>query len=662
MLKTETLNWSQPDSLIRILPALNPIQSGLLLNAKNQIEGGFRWKDLTYGSYEKNASFIAMSDWKKASRYIRCGMHSTYGRVYCKEREYCDFCAWKKGTDTYTALKPAYGRATHWYHITYAYTSNVDLNTVSKTDYLSKFNEGFSYIKKLVSEDVILGAYAVAEYSINSISHSLVFPHIHAVVCSDHPLIQYEGEDMVRTLHSSLDEFKGQGVSLHITEIETSKQFERVVKYSAKAIDLKKSYEAEVGLYPMESINRGLNTILTKTSELEHRFQKFKYFGILDSRKSSYIGYKDPNKVDKRKSPTSKKKKLKVVGVSNTMVDMDVKSTTQVNLRIAKAAAAPVTVGIPSATPKPQKPSLLRRIMPYAAGASALAGGAYLTNKHISPQTWSRGVNWMADKLTPEKFKQLQRETILDHENRARVGPYMKQFPTDMAPHSLTKTVGDVVAPPVGHAAAATEGLGLAVMMKNYLKGKLSTLKNVPPLIQKAPLINPKLVKPLTVAGGLADAGKGYEIAQSPLVNEAFVDPARAWYNPINSPLNPVGTLMWNKINNKDPDTINKLLSTAGLGLGTSAAIKHPLGFLSYPAATAAKGFVDLWEGDQRVMASNQAANAVGADLLMQLYRAAKSGNVLASQGIRRWLEAHESKPITQEPAVAALIARAKNL
>ena len=650
MITSETLNWADMDSLMGNLSALNPIQSGLLMHARNQLSGDFRWTGLTYGSYEKNASLIALSSWTKASRYIKCGMPSSHGRAVCNEREYCDFCAWKKGKAIYDALKPAYGRAEYWYHITYAYDKNVDLNTVSKADYLAKYNEGFAYIKKLISEEVILGAYAVAEYSVNSVSHALVYPHIHAVVCSDRPLLEYEGEDMVEIVHSSLIEHKGQNVSLNVTTIENSKQFESVVRYSAKAVDLKKVYEMEIGLQPLEVLNNGINVILNKTSELEFKFKKFQYFGNLDSRKKSYIGYKDPKKVDGR-TKAAKKKKLKEASVSSTMGAMDSKSTYQFKLHMAKAAAAPVVTVNGNAVQPQQKPSLLRRMAPYALAGTAALGGAYLADKHfLDGKYFNRGVNWLAGKMTPEGFKAQQRNAILGTEAKSGLNAANNVFRMDR-PRDVTvgEAVGNTVAPIAGAGAGAAGLSGLGV---KGLSAAAEKFPNALRGISGVAKLNPAVNRAMPAIGGVADAAINYSLAQNPLVNEGWSDPANVWWNPAS----------WFNKGPRDPETVRKALSAAGLATGASGAIKSPISLATLPASIITNSLVGAAEEKLRQQSADAAASQRAKEILFQLYRGAKSGDVHRTQLLHRWLEAHGDMSQTSDPILKNLLNRANNL
>lgn len=330
-----------------------------------------------YGSYHTNAPFIALSTWSRAKKYIMCGTPTSFGPARCRLHCLCEQCARTKASVIYKRYEHSYHRAQHWYALTYSFKSNVFLDKVTKEEYLQRWKQADSFIRKLKADGLLLGAFAVEELSINNISSKALFPHTHVVFCSDRADLTNED----KLLHPLLaQESALPNVSIQIKKITSELTFFTELKYPIKPINLKALYEQEAINTSYDTLNISLDYILGKTTEFERHHQKVRYYGSMDPRcKSSYLGTK---MYSLKNSRTAKKtKELNCSPVSSTIKAVTVNKPISVHQYMITKYAAPVLPPVMPPQQKKRRPSNWNPLLGVAGAASLGAGADLLLNK-----------------------------------------------------------------------------------------------------------------------------------------------------------------------------------------------------------------------------------------------------------------------------------------
>lgn len=287
-----SLNRLSLSELITLSSSLPPVLSGRVLTVSNSIESGYKWEHVRHGSYVKNASLISLSSWKHADRYVRCGIPGSQGhRNFCNQSRFCCFCSWKKSQSLLTLIAPAYRKQTHWYHFTVSHKSNVHISSDTSV-YLSRFNRAYSIVQSMFNQSLITGAVASSDLSIPSLSGDMLFPHTHIIICSDSPLIDSDDTQSPR-LQSFLQEVNPDNdLSLHFNEITSETEFRHTARYLVKAIDLRRIAEEDLLTSSHTEINQGLDRLLTRITQYEHKYLKIRYFGCLSPNRKDFCGKK----------------------------------------------------------------------------------------------------------------------------------------------------------------------------------------------------------------------------------------------------------------------------------------------------------------------------------------------------------------------------------
>ena len=253
------------------------------------------WKDrevsarYPHGNYHTNAPLISLSGCSIAKKICLCGTPGHRGiPSYCRQFSFCNICARKAASRVYVRFQDAFAKAPHWYALTYSYRSNVFLGTATKAEFLSRWEQASSFVRSLLSEQLINGAFAVKETSINSLAGSAVFPHLHVVMNSDRSDLLLEDG----TLHPTIAaEAARLDVSLKVTRITDEQFFLNEVKYPIKPINLKAIYEEEAPATTYPLLNAAADLTLRTMTAHQYRVQRLKYYGNMDARcKGKYIG------------------------------------------------------------------------------------------------------------------------------------------------------------------------------------------------------------------------------------------------------------------------------------------------------------------------------------------------------------------------------------
>ena len=262
-----------------------------------------------FGSFKTNHELISLSTWSRAKKYIYCGTPGYENRIsHCNSVRYCEICARRACAKAYVRFEHVFNKAPHWYALTYSFKSNVFLTNTEacKNEYLNRWGVCNSFIRRLMKEGLVDGAFAVKELSIASLSGMAVFPHTH-VVFNSSVALDLNNPLFVEELSSNPN------ISLKLLPVVTADHLLTEIKYPLKPLDLKAIYEQELINNPEFKINTGLDLILELTTDFEMHQQKVVYYGNMDARvKSSYIG----TVMNSGKRAT---KSLKSSSISNTM-------------------------------------------------------------------------------------------------------------------------------------------------------------------------------------------------------------------------------------------------------------------------------------------------------------------------------------------------------
>ncbi len=611
-----------------------------------------------YGNYHTNAEAVVFSSWSYRKSFILCGLPGYEGRPsFCHQTLLCEACCKKAAARMYVRFQHAFHRASHWYALTYSFTSNVLLESATSSDYLSRFAQADTFIKYLKTNGLIQGAVAVKEVSINSLCGAAVFPHTHAVLNSDRSdLLQEDG-----SLHPALQaEASRNGLSIRLKRIQDEALFLYELKYPLKPVNLKALYQEELSHHPAETLNLGIDIILGRLTAYSKGKPRMVYYGNMDARSKTYFGTKMNR--SSRRAPATKTKELNSSPVLPTMA--------------SESSTTPDPMSIPYPAPvlppaKKKKPSVLPWL---GAGAAALSGLDLALNKGRASSALVNGVKGLfqgappsprprpvtlplprsqadvfadaaadniGSEITPgartawQSWLKLRKGVAAEGAFAGvpgqptvvpiseRYDPRMMQNPKDVASVIAHSLQSNDVSPSAQFADRTLESmrntsmlLGLGPLAGMGMSGASYVLPSSKALVDASSKVNKFFGGPTGRGlGATLGASQGYRLGSNPLTVEYFMDKFPS--------LSPEQAAVLSK-------------TTMGTVTGLGSAVS--------PAAGAGVSFIENAMADKWV---DQTRDAIGdvtelgdmSDLMARWYRGSRAGNPAHREALRKALE-----------------------
>lgn len=657
MRNNTNLNWSSLEELRADSSLLSSDQENRVayveeeLSRKNRVDES----KCLYGSYYSNASIIAMSNWDRAKSYIMCGMYVDGKRKYCQDHRYCERCAYERSKRIYNKYIASWrARDVYWYHITYAFKNNVDLRTTNQEAYLSRWKEADAFFRALNKNGTICGAVVVNELSVAGLAEQQVFPHTHAVVISYDDNLQED--EVFQTM--------GLNVDIDVRPIDNERYMLNCLKYPIKAINLKKTYEEELPTYDESDINLGVEILLGRTTAFEKGWKKIKYIGRMNAMNPMYVGTNPA----KRKRKTNRKR-LNRKKTSSTIRPMDQNPNLAALRHMMAKEAQPLPAPVAPMQPKPKKPG----INPLLAGG-LVAGGLYGADRLFNGgQATSSVMDWVKNKFNgsptastivrpPIPAKDPNTLRSLDYlsgvQGAATTYPGSDSLPNTPVQAGISSAVDSTLPAGMG-----LEGAAFPYMLAS------GAIKRFPSLARGAgaSAINNisstagKVMAPLSVVNG---AMAGHSMGHSPLLEEAWSNPTKRWWNPASWGMNAGET--------RDPAAVRHTLKPLATALGGAAGAAPfvaggPVGAVAGAVPYAVNNFMNHWETSNREDAAQAEYTGSIKDHLLGLYRDGKDGDNSNRAALQEYLNQLKSNPaefnsLRNDPIVSNLVNRSNQV
>jgi hypothetical protein len=329
-----------------------------------------------HGNYHTNAEAIVLGNWSYRKPYIMCGLPGFGGAPSCCHQTIvCEACCKKAAARMYVRYEKSFTKAQHWYAITYSFTSNVFLDTATQSEYLERYALADRFIKSLKAADLIQGAVAIKEVSVNSFHGKAVFPHTHVVANSD----RSDLVDMDGVLHPAIaEEASRQGVSIRVSRINDDRTFLYELKYPLKPINIKQLYQEEQFNYDTNEINVGVDIVLGRITEYTKGKPRIVYYGNMDARCNDYMGTEmNAERKAARKLKAMTTKELNSNPASPTMVSEQVNTKEAAVMPLGPQPVMPPQVQAPQKKKNFWGPLALG----LGAGVAGLGAADFLLNK-----------------------------------------------------------------------------------------------------------------------------------------------------------------------------------------------------------------------------------------------------------------------------------------
>ena len=580
-----SLDWSSPDISLRSDKLI--AQTGSRPNffylldivdknkAKFRIEPEQSWK----GSYFSNASIIACSNWVRAKKYVSCGAPGQFGPSFCNMPRLCDACSKRYAARMYVKYKHSFYKAQYWYHLTYSFKSNVNLNDCDTTAYIGRWKQANDYVAQLKAQGYIKGAVTGHELTINSLINLTAFPHTHTVFNTDSDLI----EDGI--INPAFTDNLPEGVSVSLKRIETEDAFIIAIKYPFKTINLNKIYSQEKWGFELAQLNKCLDTFLNKITEFEFGYSKTRYCGNMSGTAKGYIGNPEyTSKSSKKRQQLQEKRALaKIEQIEDTETVAvesvpDSMSNPIITHLVKAARLTQVAPGVTVNTPEKKQNNWLAPAL--TVGGLGLGGAAlynFLKNKNtgtapvadVAPKAdvpfkylGKMGLPPSEPLIGPNSPSGLSSTAIGDTAGNALIGGYLngknpgnaindavyKGLPHNAKLHSMIQNLGEAEKRYIGGVPASgdyntsdkindylstiTDGAGTAWDIKNpatrigadVVANPFTGSMALQGMFKKAPksLATKALGGATPILGTAYGANAGYEIGNNPLMIEAY--------------------------------------------------------------------------------------------------------------------------------------------
>lgn len=261
------------------------------------------------GNYLQNGRFVVASGVKIFQRFACCGRKEGFKTVFCEKPMLCSGCARRNERILQQRFDGVFSKGT-FYHVTISFTGDLPFDSISSHAVTEHWTAVNAAVRHLYDQDMINGACVIDEIAVEQFLPLRVLPHGHAIIDADVFTTEHiqEIQNFIRDHHPEVQ----LAVNVRSRKLSSEYEFERIIAYCNKAIDLTKHYEAEAESIvsskarSFESLNREMRELLEGILVETYGFRKTQYCGTMHTQcKTRYIG----NHISKKK-PKKKRKNL----------------------------------------------------------------------------------------------------------------------------------------------------------------------------------------------------------------------------------------------------------------------------------------------------------------------------------------------------------------
>jgi hypothetical protein len=224
---------------------------------------------------------------------LMCGSIGSHGKACpCGKHWYCQYDCWTKGKALTTRFPNLFTTPhTGFTKACFNPNINVDMNMCSEQDLKKLWESTEDWIRDMLNQQLIKGAYVCRELKINSYANHAFLPHSHILLAHDihSPIVQPSGSGNWIPHHSLHTNYTN-SINTEFKPIEDNRELFQYLRYFHKPIDLVEAYNTDILANPVDTTNHAVENSLNRFNFFIKGMQKCRGFGTMHFKSPYYIG------------------------------------------------------------------------------------------------------------------------------------------------------------------------------------------------------------------------------------------------------------------------------------------------------------------------------------------------------------------------------------